>query len=159
MHASPTSSTTSRFGLNIKLTTEPTTPDEKDGMAEAWIRGKAVALDAAIAEVVNLLSASRLPVIAGLGTDVAGVRAAIKLAQRVGGVIDHMHSEVLLRDLDVMREAGMMVTTPNEVRLRADFLLLVGPGLIEAWPALPDRLFAKRRIVWLCPGEIGRAHV
>jgi formylmethanofuran dehydrogenase subunit B len=126
-------------------------------MAEAWIRGKAVALDAAIAEVVNLLSASRLPVIAGLGTDVAGVRAAIKLAQRVGGVIDHMHSEVLLRDLDVMREAGMMVTTPNEVRLRADFLLLVGPGLIEAWPALPDRLFAKRRIVWLCPGAAAKS--
>src|SRR5262249_25769214 len=131
MHASPTSSPTRRFGLNIKLTTERTTPDEKAGMAEAWIRGKAVTLDAAIAEVVTLLSASRLPVIAGLGTDVAGVRAAIKLAQRVGGVIDHMHSEVLLRDLDVMREAGMMVTTPNEVCLRADFLLLVCPGLIE----------------------------
>ena len=30
-------------------------------------------------------------------------------------------------------------------------LLLVGPGLIEAWPVLPERLFAKRRIVWLCP--------
>ena len=51
-----------------------------------------------------------------------------------------------------MREAGMMVTMPNEARVRADFLLLVGPGLIEAWPALPERLFAKRRIVWLCPG-------
>jgi formylmethanofuran dehydrogenase subunit B len=120
-------------------------------MAEAWIRGKSAALGAAIAEAASLLSASRLPVIAGLGTDVAGARAAIKLAQSVGGVVDHMHSEVLLRDLDVMREAGMMVTTPNEARVRADFLLLVGPGLIEAWPALPERLFANRRIVWLCP--------
>jgi formylmethanofuran dehydrogenase subunit B len=120
-------------------------------MAEAWIRGKSAALDVAIAEAASLLAASRLPVIAGLGTDVAGARAAIKLAQSVGGVVDHMHSEALLRDLDVMREAGMMVTTPNEARVRADFLLLVGPGLIEAWPALPERLFANRRIVWLCP--------
>ena len=120
-------------------------------MAEAWIRGKSAALDAAIAEAASLLSASRLPVIAGLGTDVAGARAAIKLAQSTGGVVDHMHSEALLRDLDVMREAGMMVTTPNEARVRADFLLLVGPGLIEAWPALPERLFANRRTVWLCP--------
>src|SRR5262249_60753908 len=107
MHASPTSSTTSRFGLNIKLTTEPTTPDEKDGMAEAWIRGKAVALDAAIAEGINLLSASRLPVIAGLGTDVAGVRAAIKLAEPLGGVIGHQHCEVLLRDPGVIRGAAL----------------------------------------------------
>ena len=51
-----------------------------------------VALDAAIAEAARLLGASRLPVIAGLGTDVAGARAAIALAQRLGGVVDHMHS-------------------------------------------------------------------
>src|SRR5215471_18251041 len=120
-------------------------------MAEAWIHGKSAALEAAIAKAASLLSASRLPVIAGLGTDVAGARAAIKLAQSVGGVVDHMHSDGLLRDLDVMREAGMMVTTPNETRVHADFLLLVGPGLIEAWPSLPARLFANRRIVWLCP--------
>jgi formylmethanofuran dehydrogenase subunit B len=126
-------------------------------MAEAWIRGKSAAPDAAIAEAANLIAASRLPVIAGLGTDVAGARAAIKLAQSVGGVIDHMHSEALLRDLDVMREAGMMVITPSEARLRADFLLLVGPGLVEAWPALPERLFAKRRIVWLCPDVVRKS--
>jgi formylmethanofuran dehydrogenase subunit B len=96
-----------------------------------------------------------MPIVAGLGTDVAGARAAIRLAQRIGGAIDHMHSTALLRDLDVMREAGMMVTTPNEARLRSDLLLLVGPGLIEAWPELQARLFgdSKRRIVWLCPGS------
>lgn len=123
-------------------------------MAEAWIRGKAASLDAAIAAAAKLLAASRLPVIAGLGTDVAGARAAIELAQRLGGVIDHLHSAALFRDLDVMREAGVMVTTPNEARLRADLLLLIGPGLVEAWPDLPTRLFGGgRRIVWLCPGR------
>lgn len=132
-------------------------------MAEAWIRGNAAALEAAVAEAAKLLGASRLPVIAGLGTDVAGTRAAIKLAQRLGGAIDHMHSQALLRDLGVMREAGMMVTTPNEARLRGDLLLLVGPALIEAWPDLPARLLGdgKRRIIWLCPGSAAkdmRAH-
>ena len=120
-------------------------------MGEAWIRGKSAPLDDAIAEAANIVAGSRQPVIAGLGTDVAGARAAIKLARLVGGVVDHMHSDALLRDLDVMREAGMMVTMPTEAHVRADLLLLVGPGLIEAWPALPERLFAKRRIVWLCP--------
>ena len=132
-------------------------------MAEAWIRGTAATVDAAAAEAAKLLAASRMPVIAGLGTDVAGARAAIRLARRLRGAIDHMHSAALLRDLDVMREAGMMVTTPNVARLRADLLLLVGPGLVEAWPDLPARLFAdqQRRIVWLCPGgaaKDARAH-
>src|SRR5450759_5581391 len=103
-------------------------------MAEAWIRGDPVTLKAAIMEAARLLGTSRMPVVAGLGTDVAGARAAIALAERLRGTIDHMHSEALLRDLDVMREAGMMITTPNEARLRADLLLLIGPGLIEGWP-------------------------
>src|SRR5579885_2353169 len=109
-------------------------------MAEAWIRGDPVALDIAAREAARLLAQSRMPVIAGLGTDVEGARAAIALARHVGGAIDHMHAAALLRDLDVMRSGGMMTTTPNEARLRGDFLLLAGPGLIEAWAELPARL-------------------
>jgi formylmethanofuran dehydrogenase subunit B len=134
-------------------------------MGDARIDGRPVAPEAAIAEAARLLAASRLPVFAGLGTDIAGARATVALAERLGGVVDHMHSDALLRDLAVMREAGAYVTTPNEVRLRGDTLLLVGPGLIEAWPDLERRLFAKimvpetgdgaRRIFWLCPGKGG----
>jgi len=133
-------------------------------MDYAWIAGKPAALDDAIIEAAKLLDASHHPLIAGLGTDVAGARAAIALAERIGAVIDHMNSDALLRDLDVMRSSGVMLTTPSEARIRADTLLLVGPGLAEAWPELPQRLFGKvrrgqsdgaveRRIFWLCPGR------
>src|SRR2546426_1277674 len=131
-------------------------------MADAWIDGRPVALRAAATEAAKLLKASRLPLVAGLGTDVDGARAAIGLAAQLGGVIDHMHSQALLRDLDVAREAGMMVTTPNEAALRADTLLMVGPGLKTAWPDLDARLIERppapetadpfrRRVFWLCP--------
>src|SRR5215468_616621 len=96
-------------------------------MARAWIGGKPVALERALAEAARMLAASRCPLIAGLGTDIAGARAAIGLAERIGAVLDHMNADVLLRDLAVLREAGMMLTTPSEARLRADTLLLVGP--------------------------------
>jgi formylmethanofuran dehydrogenase subunit B len=133
-------------------------------MNHAWIAGKAVALDAAIAEAAKLLGASRHPLIAGLGTDVAGARAAIALAERTGAVIDHLNSDALLRDLDVMHSSGVVLTTPGETHVRADTLLLVGPGLAETWPQLPHRLLGRmqqsqrnvgveRRIFWLCPGH------
>jgi formylmethanofuran dehydrogenase subunit B len=131
-------------------------------MADAWIEGRPVAVDAAAAEAAKLLAASRLPVVAGLGTDVAGARAAVALAQQIGGVIDHMHADAVLRELDVVRTAGMLVTTANEAALRADTLLLVGPGLAAAWPEIgrallgraPDRhwVAGRRRVFWLCPG-------
>ena len=132
-------------------------------MSHAWIDGRPVALHAATAEAARLLAASRVPVVAGLGTDIAGARAAIALAERIGAAVDHMSSDAILRDVEVMRATGMMVTTPNEARLRADVLLLIGAGLVEAWPELPARLLVRppmahidekvpRRIIWLCAG-------
>lgn len=126
-------------------------------MHHAWIAGEPAALDAAVAEAAKLFGASRYPLIAGLGTDVGGARAAIALAKRTGAVIDHMNSGALFRDLDVMRSSGVMLTTPGETRVRADALLLVGPGLTETWPEFPERLLDKkireRRIFWLGPGR------
>jgi formylmethanofuran dehydrogenase subunit B len=72
-----------------------------------------------------------------------------------------MHSAALLRDLDCLRETGVMLTTPGEARVRADVVLLVGDGLLQGWPQLIERLLrpparpegadVKRRIVWLAP--------
>ena len=133
-------------------------------MGQAWIDGSPAATDAAVAQAARLLSVARLPLIAGLGTDVAGARAAIALARRLGGVIDHMHSDTVLRDLDGMREAGMMVTTPNEARLRADTMLVAGAGLLGYPDGARSLLMppaareigpgAKRRVFWLCPGRM-----
>src|SRR3984885_15031168 len=129
--------------------------------AAASIDGAPVSLDAAAAGAALLLARSRQPLIAGLGADIDGARAAIALAERVGGVIEHSHSVALLRDLDCLRETGIMLTTPGEARVRADVVLLVGDGLTEAWPHLNERLLTpparpegadvKRRIVWLAP--------
>jgi formylmethanofuran dehydrogenase subunit B len=129
--------------------------------AAASIDGAPASLDDAASAAARLLVRSPQPLIAGLGADIDGTRAAIALADRIGGVIDHMHSAALLRDLDCLRETGVMLTTPGEARVRADVVLLVGDGFTEAWPALNERLLApparpegadvKRRIVWLAP--------
>ncbi len=119
-------------------------------MDHAWIAGQPAALDAAIQEAAKLLASSRCPLIAGLGTDVAGARAAVGLADRIGAIVDHMHSETVLRDLDVLRSSGTFATTLAEARVRADMLLLIGPGLGKAWLELPPQLFAAPQ-----PGESG----
>jgi formylmethanofuran dehydrogenase subunit B len=136
----------------------------KDPIGEetaASIDGAPASLDEAAAAAAQLLARSRQPLIAGLGADIAGARAAIALAEQVGGVVEHVHSAALLRDLDCLRETGIMLTTPGEARVRADLVLLVGDGLTGAWPNLIERLLSpparpegadvKRRIVWLAP--------
>jgi formylmethanofuran dehydrogenase subunit B len=128
----------------------------------AWIDGKAASLDEAAARAAQLLARSSQPLFAGMGADIDGVRATVSLAERLGGVIDHTHSDSLLRDLDCFREGGVMITTPNEARVRADVLLLVGDGLVESWPGLcerllkiparPDGVDVSRRLIWLASG-------
>ncbi|MGC2126767.1 MAG: tungsten formylmethanofuran dehydrogenase, partial [Methylovirgula sp.] len=107
---------------------------------KAFVDGAAVGLDAAAAAAARLLGEARLPVIAGLGTDLAGTRSAIALAEKLRGAYDHLASDVLLRDIDVMRQAGRMITTANDIRLRADCICFVGPKLFESWPDLPKHL-------------------
>lgn len=136
-------------------------------MMQSLICGRRASLEAAVAEAARLIAQSRSLVIAGMGADVAGARAAIALADRVGAAVDHMHSFAVLRDLDVMRESGLMLTTPNEARRRGDVVLLVGDGLDEAglpelWPDLRTHVMAppaaerRRRILRLCPGDAAR---
>jgi len=131
-------------------------------MQQAWIAGQPATLDAAIEGAAKLLASSRCSLIAGLGTDVAGARAAIKLADRIGAIVDHMHSDAMLRDLDAMRSSGMFITTATEAHVGADALLLIGPGFGESWRELPRQLFAplqqnnspiERRIYCLCPAR------
>ena len=106
----------------------------------AYVDGTAVPLEAAAAEAARLLDGARLPLVAGLQTDVAGARAAILLAEKLHGAYDHAASDALLRDVGVLRQAGRMVTTANDVRIRADLVLLVGPRLTVLWPELAERL-------------------
>lgn len=106
----------------------------------AWVDGKPVSPVEATRAAVALLAASRSAVVAGLGTDIAGTRAAVALAEKIGASIDHMDADAVFTDLDVMRRAGWIVTTPLQTRVRADTVLLVGDGLLDAWPEMPQRL-------------------
>jgi len=140
-------------------------PNDRMSNAEsgAWIDGVLVPLDGGVSAAAALIAASRQPLFAGLGTDIEGTRAVVFLAKQVGGVIDHMHSGPILRDLDSMRESGVMLTTPGEAHIRADTVLLVGEGLVETWPGLGPRILGRparpdgtdvaRRIVWLAPAD------
>lgn len=131
-------------------------------MTEARIDGKPASLEAAVERSAEILSKARLPIIAGLGTDIAGTRGAIALAERLRGAYDHMHSTRIFADLDVMRQAGLMFTTPNEARRRADVLLFIGNELTRIWPQMLERLSPaeiplfdlaqeKRKLLWIAP--------
>jgi formylmethanofuran dehydrogenase subunit B len=105
-----------------------------------FIDRRSVPLGEASRAAATLIAESRLPVFLVGACDVAGARAAIRLAERTGGVIDHIESAGALRELDVMRSFGKFIVTPHEARQRADTVLLVGSGLTRLWPDMVEVL-------------------
>jgi formylmethanofuran dehydrogenase subunit B len=133
-----------------------------ENMSAARIDGKPVSLGEAAQRAAEILSHAQFPVITGLGTDVAGARASIHLASKLRGAYDHMRSAQIFADLDVMRQSGMMYTTPSEARLRADVFLFIGKDLTKVWPRMMEHLSPaeipplglaseKRKLLWIAP--------
>ena len=92
----------------------------------ARIEGEAASLEEAVERAAAVLSAGRAPVVAGLGADVAGVRAALKLAEHLRAAVGHRSGPALARDIAVLSETGLMFATPIEAGRRADTVLLLG---------------------------------
>jgi formylmethanofuran dehydrogenase subunit B len=92
----------------------------------AHIKGKNVSLDDALNAASNILKKSHTPLIAGLGTDVSGMRAVMELADKTGGVLDHMHGNGLIRNTLVLQDLGWLMTTMAEIKNRADLIIFAG---------------------------------
>lgn len=125
------------------------------------VGGAPASLDEALARAAALLAASRLPLFAGLGTDVAGMRAVLALAERTGGIVDHWATRGLMANLRAMQDGGWVTTTLAEVRNRADLVLFVGtdgrataPRFVERCLAPAATLFGPlaRHLVYLGEG-------
>lgn len=112
------------------------------------IAGRPATLNAAAAEAARLLGTARLPLIAGLGTDVAGARAAGRLADRCGGVLDHMNATAMMRNVMVLQDTGWVTTTLSEVRNRADLLIAAGGNIVSRFPRFFERCISNNETLF-----------
>ncbi|MCX7190220.1 MAG: formylmethanofuran dehydrogenase [Methylotenera sp.] len=108
----------------------------------ASLFGKATDLNTAIKAAAKILSASKQPLFAGLGTEVTGMRAVMRLAEKTGATLDHMHSEGTVRNTLTLQNGGWQNTTLTEVKNRATLILAIGTDIVSSHP----RFFEK--LVW-----------
>lgn len=83
-----------------------------------------------MARAAALLAKARQPAIGGLGCDVDGIRAALRLGARLGAILDHAASAHERVELRVLADSGIMNTTAAEARHRGDLVVLAGPGAV-----------------------------
>jgi formylmethanofuran dehydrogenase subunit B len=108
---------------------------------QAMISGMPVSLDEAYRSASIILAGTRRPMIGGLGCDVTGHRAALALAERLGGVVDHMNGHAQFRNVRAFQDGGWVTTTLSEVRNRADLIVLAGTNA-SRYPRFFERCLA-----------------
>jgi len=106
------------------------------------ITGQSTDLDSAISAAADILRGSKQPLFAGLGTEVQGMRAMLRLAEKTNATLDHLHSEATVRNTLTMQNSGWLTTTLSEVKNRADVILAIGTDITSSHP----RFFEK--LVW-----------
>jgi formylmethanofuran dehydrogenase subunit B len=114
------------------------------GALQPRAAGTPVDPDAAIARCTEILRHAAQPVFAGLGTDVSGIRAVMRLADQCGAVIGHMHSGAQLRNTLVLQDSGWITTTLTEVRNRADLIIFAGTDVVSRFPRFFERFVWNR---------------
>jgi formylmethanofuran dehydrogenase subunit B len=102
--------------------------------------GRPCTLADAVAAAAQVLAASRQPLFAGLGTDVAGARALYPLATATGAICDAHGGPSLMQGLRALQDRGQFTTTFAEVRTRADVIVFVGGVPADAAPLIGERL-------------------
>lgn len=128
------------------------------------VAGRATTLEKAVHAAAQLMSSAQAPLISGMGTDVAGARALLALADKTGAVVDHMNMAAKLRNLLTLQNSGGITTTLAEVKNRADFVLVLGTGVVQHFPRFLERAVwpahamfngdsGQRKVVFL--GEFG----
>ncbi|HEU4709646.1 MAG TPA: formylmethanofuran dehydrogenase subunit B, partial [Methylophilaceae bacterium] len=117
---------------------------------EPRISGKSALLEDALQKAAEILRVARQPLIAGLGTEVYGMRAVLELADQTGATLDHMNSAANMRNVLAMQNSGWQTTTLTEVRNRADLVLIIGTDIVSRFP----RFF--ERAVWNCESMFGQ---
>ncbi|HET8747319.1 MAG TPA: formylmethanofuran dehydrogenase [Ramlibacter sp.] len=100
----------------------------------AWIDGSVATFEEALAEAARRLAQWRQPLLAGLGTDMAGARALYRLAARTGALYDHADGEALMHGLRALQDRGQWYTTLAEIRARADLMVCVGTQAVAHYP-------------------------
>ena len=112
----------------------------KNSLIFPTINGKASTLSNAITQIKKNLSTHQELLILNHGVELSGLRAILSLASQYGSIIDHVNSETLFQNLNLLQRSGYMATSLTEIKNRADVIVIFGNKIFEKSPRLLEKV-------------------
>jgi formylmethanofuran dehydrogenase subunit B len=112
----------------------------KNSLIFPMIDGKTSTLSNAITQIKKNLSTHQELLILNHGVELSGLRAILGLASQYGSIIDHVNSETLFQNLNLLQRSGYMATSLTEIKNRADVIVIFGNKIFEKSPRLLEKV-------------------
>ena len=94
--------------------------------AKSIMNNREVEIGYGIRHANQILLQSHNPIISGLGVDVAGARAIVKMAFKTNAILDHKFGESLTKVTRSIQTKGLFFSSLSELKKRADTVVFVG---------------------------------
>ena len=112
----------------------------------ARINGKKTNITKAINNLSSLLKKSKSTLFAGMGTDIKGTKATLKIADKFKCIVDHFSGDSYVKNIKSVQEVGGFFLTLSELKNRSDTIIIIQSSNDEL-PRLFERyIFSKNTI-------------
>ena len=112
----------------------------------ASINGKKINITKAINSLSSLLKKSKATLFAGMGTDIKGTKATLKIADKFKCIIDHFSGDSYVKNIKSIQEEGGFFLTLSELRNRSDTIIIIQLSNEELPRLFEKYIFSKKTI-------------
>ena len=112
----------------------------------ACINGKKNNITKAITSLSSLLKKSKATLFAGMGTDIKGTKATLKIADKFKCIIDHFSGDSYVKNIKSIQEEGGFFLTLSELKNRSDTIIIIQLSNEELPRLFEKYIFSKKTI-------------
>ena len=112
----------------------------------ACINGKKINITKAINSLSSLLKKSKATLFAGMGTDIKGTKATLKIADKFKCIIDHFSGDSYVKNIKSIQEEGGFFLTLSELKNRSDTIIIIQLSNEELPRLFEKYIFSKKTI-------------
>ena len=112
----------------------------------ASINGKKINITKAINSLSSLLKKSKATLFAGMGTDIKGTKATLKIADKFKCIIDHFSGDSYVKNIKSIQEEGGFFLTLSELKNRSDTIIIIQSSNDELPRLFEKYIFSKKTI-------------
>jgi len=110
------------------------------------INGQKTNITEAINNLSSLLKKSKSTLFTGMGTDIKGTKATLKIADKFKCIIDHFSGDSYVKNIKSVQEVGGFFLTLSELKNRSDTIIIIQSSGDELPRLFEKYIFSKETI-------------